>query len=69
MAEIYFNGCSVSVKETYEEVVNYLYYAEKNEYEYIEVNKFYPYFDANKTKMITGTKKICVNIKHLIYIE
>ncbi|NCU72404.1 MAG: hypothetical protein EBY66_05255 [Candidatus Fonsibacter lacus] len=68
MAEIYFNNCSLSVKETYEEVVNHLYYAEQKKYEFIELNEFYPYFDATKTKMVTGTRKVCVSVKHLIYI-
>jgi hypothetical protein len=69
MAEIYFNGFSISVKEAYEYVCEDLWRAKSDKDDFIELSELYPYFDETKAKLVTGSKKTYIQIDKIICIK
>jgi hypothetical protein len=69
MAQIYFNGLSVSVSNEYEDICYGLYEAEKRKEKFIELHEFHQYFDEENVKIATTKRKIYIRIDSIQYIQ
>ena len=69
MANVYFNGSSVSVQNTYEEIVNFIIWANQNNYPFIELDEYCTIFNDSNTKLIKSTRKIYVQVSNILYVQ
>lgn len=69
MANVYFNGSGVSVQNTYEEVVNFIIWANQNNYPFIELDEYCTVLNDSNTKLIKSTRKIYVQVSNILYVQ